>query len=175
MGNKNFLFYIQGLVNDYLGLEAKTGGNSVLKNNEFIEALPLPDAMISAIRENNNDVMYTFFKATGLNEYISKYVTTMIINFISIILVFIIVFIIIICLRGIIEGILDNFSILSYLDSIGGGILGFFIGLIFVWLVVVIIMLFMPDSEFIKQAETAFTKVLIIDYNVILNMIFKIF
>jgi uncharacterized membrane protein required for colicin V production len=175
VGNEKFFEAAQSLVKKYLGFSGASPEGTTIQNNTFIESLPLPDILIDAIKENNNGVMHSLFNSSSLEGYISKYVASLVMNVIAMLVVFLISYGIIITLRNILESLTENLILLKLLDSACGGVLGFFQGLILIWVIVVVVIFFVPNTAFAQQLDDSFTRVITLDKNIILNMALKTF
>ena len=101
---------------------------------EVINELQLPETLKSTILDNNNSEMYAALEATGIYEYIAKSIAVVILNAIVFLGLMIISRVFFYSLGKAMQG-LSKLPIVHSIDKIGGGFLGAMKGLIFIWII----------------------------------------
>lgn len=114
-------------------LEIKKEEDGVADQVKAIDQLELPKSLKNALVENNNADVYKVLVVNKFEQYVSRYLAAIIINGICFLLVFAIVMIL---LQAIYKA-LDLFSklpIINGLNKTAGLFVGFFKGLIVIWI-----------------------------------------
>lgn len=107
----------------------------------FIMSLPVPRELQEILIKNNNEEGYHKLVAETFGEYLSNSAAQLAVNVISLILTVLAVGIVIRILEGFLDGIF-SLPVLSLLNRAGGALLGAVQGLLFVWIVFLVLMLF---------------------------------
>ncbi len=136
---------ITGLVEDKIEESADR-----MEQERFIKSLPLPEELQEILIRNNNEEGYHKLVAETFGEYLSNSAAQLAVNMISLILTFLIVGIVIRILEGFLDGIF-SLPVLSLLNRLGGAVLGGIQGILFVWIVFLVLMLFF-DTQWLKAA-----------------------
>ena len=110
-----------------------------------IEKLNLPQNMKSALIENNNNEMYQLLGVQAFADYIGGYLANKILNSIGFVVLFAIVHL---AIRLIVRwlDIIAKLPILSGINKITGALLGGIQGLVFIWLICILITAFSGTS-----------------------------
>lgn len=112
---------------------------------EFIDELPLPDSMKKMLAENNNTETYMQLAAENFADYLSEYVAYGIINGIGYILAFVITIIIVKMILYAVD-ILTELPVVGTLNRTGGMLLGLVQGLLWIWVIFLVITLLCNTS-----------------------------
>lgn len=108
---------------------------------QFIESLPLPEGIREKLVENNNAKGYEHFLAESFAEYISHSIASVALGIIGLILTFLVVSVILHLVSGLLNGIF-SLPILSFINRVGGAVLGGVQGLFVVWIIFLVLSLF---------------------------------
>ncbi len=109
--------------------------------SRFIESLPLPEGIREKLLENNNAEGYSHFLAESFGEYISHSIASVALGIIGLILTFIVVSVILHLISGLLNGIF-SLPVLSFINRVGGAVLGAVQGLFIVWIIFLVLSLF---------------------------------
>lgn len=104
----------------------------------FIDRLDLPDILRENLQKNNNAETYTELSVNTLTEYVSGYLAETIINGLSYVLAYVISAVmirLIVCVLNLIAGL----PVLKTANKLTGGAVGFFKGLVIVWIAFLIL------------------------------------
>lgn len=126
-----------------VGLDDKIesfGGEIAEKSAEriVIESLELPEQLKRLLLENNNGEVYHMMGVELFRDYVSGYLADMIVRIVVFILLFLIVFILLHVVVIWLD-LIARLPILSGLNKIAGAILGLAEGMIFVWILCLIL------------------------------------
>lgn len=138
-----------------------------------INSLTLPEALKGLLVDNNNSVIYNLLGVNSLQEYIAGYIANIILNIVISILVFLIILIIIKAAAGTLQ-IAVNLPVIKQVNSIGGGILGLFWGVVFIWVVMALSTLFIATPVFadiIGALDNSIIGRTLYDNNLIMNVL----
>ena len=113
----------------------------VLRNNEIINSLPLPQSLRDMLYEGNSPDMFELLRVNTIEEYVSAFFANIIINVISLVLVFLLVLLILHFVGRALK-IIDYIPVISTFNRAGGLIAGALIGAGIVWLGVTLLMMF---------------------------------
>ena len=104
----------------------------------IIENLNLPQNVKSALIENNNHEVYEFLGVNAFADYIGNYLADMILNSVGFVLMFAIVYLLIkLVVRWL--DLIARLPILSGMNKIAGALLGGVQGLIFLWILCLVL------------------------------------
>lgn len=109
--------------------------------NSFIEEMPLPEIVREKLVENNNSETYQSLAVESFAGYLSKYIAAGIMNGITFLLSFVSVWILMKILLCAVDRITD-LPVIGGLNRIGGMLLGTAQGVIWLWVIFLIITLF---------------------------------
>lgn len=154
----------------HIDTPASAAGDSI------INSLSLPEFLKSSLIANNNNVVYNILDATGIKEYISGYISNICINIISMILVgagLIIIFKVII---GMLD-IVTHLPVISTFNRLGGLAVGFCEGVLVIWLLFVVAVLFCSGDKlqwFYTSLPQSKIASILFEKNILMYMILKI-
>lgn len=112
---------------------------------EFIGELPLPEAMKEKLVENNNTEVYRQLAVESFADYLSGYVAYGIVNGIAFVVSFIITIIIVKLILYAVD-ILTELPVVGTLNRVGGAVLGLAQGVLWMWVVFLVITLMCNTS-----------------------------
>lgn len=164
--------FLRETIYTVMGLDSisATGGSSQIT---AINALTLPESLKTMLIDNNNSVIYDLLNVNSLQEYIAGYIANIILNIVISILVF---FIIKFAMRFVITAlnIAVKLPVVRQLNSLGGGLLGFFWGVVIIWSVMAITTLLIASPVFndlIDAINNSFLGSILYDNNFIMNVL----
>ncbi len=140
---------------------------------DAINALTLPEALKGLLIDNNNSVIYDLLGVNSLQEYIAGYIANIILNIVISILVFAVILVIIKVAAGTLQ-LAVKLPVIKQVNGIGGGILGLFWGVVFVWVIMALSTLFIATPVFADIIEAVDNSILgriLYDNNVIMNVL----
>ena len=146
------------------------------QSNDYINSLSIPDFLKESLISNNNPVVYGILDATGINDYISGYVASMILNILSMIVVavgLIIIFKLVLVLLDVVT----KLPVIHGINSAGGLIVGLLEGVLIVWVIFVVAVLFVSGDKltwFYDALENSKIALALFNSNVLLKMILRI-
>ena len=111
------------------------------QQEEIIRQLPLPDGMKELLLENNNEEGYRSMAAEGFTDYLSGYLAYAVINGIAFVLSFVVTIILIRLILYAVD-ILTDLPVLGGINRAGGIVLGAVQGLLWLWIIFLVIALF---------------------------------
>lgn len=111
------------------------------QQEEIIRQLPLPDGMKELLLENNNEEGYRSMAAEGFADYLSGYLAYAVINGIAFVLSFVVTIILIRLILYAVD-ILTDLPVLGGINRAGGIVLGTVQGLLWLWIIFLVIALF---------------------------------
>lgn len=122
--------------------EASSGSAAVPSvQRTVIESLQLPQNIKDALIENNNSEMYQALGVQAFTDYIGSYLADTVLNSIGFVLLFAAVFLASkIVIRWL--DLISRLPVLSGINKLAGALLGGLEGLVFVWLVCILITAF---------------------------------
>lgn len=138
---------LKDAVADKLGLNVVVNATTQAEQTKFIANLPLPDFLNEMIIENNNSVVHSLLDTHTIADYICGYVA----NFILSIAVAMAMALIIKTVMKIISKSLNLFTklpVIHQLNSLGGGMIGLASGVIIIWLIFMVTMLFVTNTNY---------------------------
>lgn len=143
---------------------------------DMINSLGIPQFLKTGLLENNNDVVYNFLNVSSIEDYIGGYIAMMLINIIVVVAVYLIIGII---FKFVFKSlnIFSRLPVIRTFNKAGGAVLGFFWGVILIWILTAIITLFLTQPQFSFLSEGLATSAIAIKFyetNIILQMINKI-
>ena len=126
------------------------GGNATTQGSEeeqdsIIDSLSLPKVIKETLKENNTPQYYTQLAAKNLSDYVQKYMAGLILSIVSYILTFILI-VSLVALAVAMLNIMTKLPVLHGINRLLGLGLGFFQGLIIVWIGFLIITIFSHTS-----------------------------
>ncbi len=150
-------------------LSAESGSGQI----DAINSLTLPEALKELLIDNNNSVIYDLLGVSNLQEYIAGYIANIILNIIISIVVFIIIIVIIKAVSGALQ-LAVKLPVIKQVNGIGGGILGLFWGVVFVWVIMAISTLFIATpffADIIGAVDNSIIGKILYDNNIIMNVL----
>lgn len=156
-----------------LGLSLDPTQTTKAEQINMITDLNLPDFVTERLIENNNSVVYDLLDVHGIADYICGYIANMIIG---IIVIVILTFVVKLILRAIYRtsDLISKLPIVHQLNYLGGAVLGLVSGLIVVWIVLMVSMIFVTSDSYTVMLDAINNSVLcklLYDNNVIANIL----
>lgn len=128
---------IETYVNDKLG---GISGSAAAAENKFIDSLPITKSMKADLKSGNTLADYVDNGVSNFAEYIGLKLSSLIIRILCYVLLFILIFLVIrLILR--ISNLINHIPVLGGINRILGAVIGFAEGVIFLWIICMIIML----------------------------------
>lgn len=129
---------IQETCTDFVQKQSSDLENEMESSSQFIDGLNLPEILRKNIEKNNNTENYAELSVNTLTEYVSGYLARTIVNGLSYVLAYILATIgirIVVYILNLIAGL----PILKTANKLTGGLLGFVKGLVFIWILFLIL------------------------------------
>ena len=129
---------IQETCTDFVQKQSSDLENEMESSSQFIDGLNLPEILRKNIEKNNNTENYAELSVNTLTEYVSGYLARTIVNGLSYVLAYILATIgirIVVYILNLIAGL----PILKTANKLTGGLVGFVKGLVFIWILVLIL------------------------------------
>lgn len=129
---------IQETCTDFVQKQSSDLENEMESSSQFIDGLNLPEILRKNIEKNNNTENYAELSVNTLTEYVSGYLTRTIVNGLSYVLAYILATIgirIVVYILNLIAGL----PILKTANKLTGGLVGFVKGLVFIWILFLIL------------------------------------
>lgn len=145
--NTSLYEFLKTSIIDNMGLSKLTQDIAFKNSGEFIKSLSVPDFIKNALIANNNSEYYKILKVDAIEDYISGYIANMCLNAISLVSVFFIVFAVMKVLVKVLN-IVSRLPIIKSFNRLGGGLIGFLQGTIFIWFLIAIFVLLFSKSEY---------------------------
>lgn len=139
-----------------------------------IDLLALPRGLKNMLVDNNNSVIYELLGVHDFNNYIAGFIANIILNIVVSVLVFVIILIIIKIAAGAMDIASKKLPVVKNLNSLGGGLLGFAWGIIFIWVLMSVLTIFITTPAFasvVAVIEKSFIGKILYDNNVIMNVL----
>lgn len=130
--------FLQNVAASAFGAETE---NSLNQQIAFIHQLPILEVVKDDLIENNNDVIYQMFQASSFMEYITGYVARFILKMVAFLLALLATNIILRVVEELLE-LFDKLPIMGWANHLGGMVLGFCKGIIYLWIFFAILSLF---------------------------------
>ena len=129
---------IQETCTDFVQKQSSDLENEMESSSQFIDGLDLPEILRKNIEKNNNTENYAELSVNTLTEYVSGYLARTIVNGLSYVLAYILATIgirIVVYILNLIAGL----PILKTANKLTGGLVGFVKGLVFIWILFLIL------------------------------------
>lgn len=129
---------IQETCTDFVQKQSGNLENETESSSQFIDGLNLPEVLRKNIEKNNNTENYAELSVNTLTEYVSGYLARTIVNGLSYVLAYILATIgirIVVYILNLIAGL----PILKTANKLTGGVVGFVKGLVFIWILFLIL------------------------------------
>lgn len=129
---------IQETCTDFVQKQSNDLENEMESSSQFIDGLNLPEILRKNIEKNNNTENYAELSVNTLTEYVSGYLARTIVNGLSYVLAYILATIgirIVVYILNLIAGL----PILKTANKLTGGLVGFVKGLVFIWILFLIL------------------------------------
>lgn len=129
---------IQETCTDFVQKQSSDLENEMESSLQFIDGLNLPEILRKNIEKNNNTENYAELSVNTLTEYVSGYLARTIVNGLSYVLAYILATIgirIVVYILNLIAGL----PILKTANKLTGGLVGFVKGLVFIWILFLIL------------------------------------
>ena len=129
---------IQETCTDFVQKQSSDLENEMESSSQFIDGLNLPEILRKNIEKNNNTENYAELSVNTLTEYVSGYLARTIVNGLSYVLAYILATIgirIVVYILNLIAGL----PILKTANKLTGGLVGFVKGLVFIWIMFLIL------------------------------------
>ena len=154
-----FLRSIDGLfgalttsISQALNLDELVYNMGVAAQTEVIDSLPLPNVFRQALIENNNPVIHMALGVVDFAGYIAAFLAGIVINIISMIIIFVIVFAALTIITNLLN-IISRLPVLNTLNKLLGGVVGGVWGLLLVWLVLGIVVIYFSANGNANMAD----------------------
>ncbi len=147
------------------------GGTGQIK---AIDLLAIPKGLKNMLVDNNNSVIYELLGVHDFKDYIAGFIANIMLNIIVSVLVFIIILIIIKVAAGALDIASKKMPVVKNLNSLGGGVLGFVWGIIFIWVIMSVLTLFVTTPAFgniVDMIERSIIGRILYDNNIIMNVL----
>ena len=129
---------IQETCTDFVQKQSSDLENEMESSSQFIDGFNLPEILRKNIEKNNNTENYAELSVNTLTEYVSGYLARTIVNGLSYVLAYILATIgirIVVYILNLIAGL----PILKTANKLTGGLVGFVKGLVFIWILFLIL------------------------------------
>ena len=129
---------IQETCTDFVQKQSSDLENEMESSSQFIDGLNLPEILRKNIEKNNNTENYAELSVNTLTEYVSGSLARTIVNGLSYVLAYILAtigFRIVVYILNLIAGL----PILKTANKLTGGLVGFVKGLVFIWILFLIL------------------------------------
>ena len=129
---------IQETCTDFVQKQSSDLENETESSSQFNDGLNLPEVLRKNIEKNNNTENYAELSVNTLTEYVSGYLARTIVNGLSYVLAYILATIgirIVVYILNLIAGL----PILKTANKLTGGLVGFVKGLVFIWILFLIL------------------------------------
>ena len=129
---------IQETCTDFVQKQSSDLENEMESSSQFIDGLNLPEILRKNIEKNNNTENYAELSVNTLTEYVSGYLARTVVNGLSYVLAYILATIgirIVVYILNLIAGL----PILKTANKLTGGLVGFVKGLVFIWILFLIL------------------------------------
>ena len=129
---------IQETCTDFVQKQSSDLENETESSSQFIDGLNLPEVLRKNIEKNNNTENYAELSVNTLTEYVSGYLARTIVNGLYYVLAYILATIgirIVVYILNLIAGL----PILKTANKLTGGVVGFVKGLVFIWILFLIL------------------------------------
>ena len=129
---------IQETCTDFVQKQSSDLENEMESSSQFIDGLNLPEILRKNIEKNNNTENYAELSVNTLTEYVSGYLARTIVIGLSYVLAYILATIgirIVVYILNLIAGL----PILKTANKLTGGLVGFVKGLVFIWILFLIL------------------------------------
>ena len=129
---------IQETCTDFVQKQSSDLENEMESSSQFIDGLNLPEILRKNIEKNNNTENYAELSVNTLTEYVSGSLARTIVNGLSYVLAYILATIgirIVVYILNLIAGL----PILKTANKLTGGLVGFVKGLVFIWILFLIL------------------------------------
>ena len=117
------------------------GIGEAVRNNNIINALPLPYQLRQALHNYNTPDMYEILRVRTVEEFIAGFFANIVINVISLLVVFLLVMLILRIVGKALK-IVDRLPVIASVNRIGGLVAGALIGVGVVWLGLTVLTMF---------------------------------
>lgn len=171
---KTFVYEnIMKTVQDKLSFESAVSG---MAQSDVINSLNAPSFIKDALINNNNSVVYDILDVSGVEEYISGFIANVSINILAVVIAFIGIFIVAKLIIRTLDFVSD-LPVLSFFNKSCGLALGLIKGVVFVWLVGIVVTFFYYNESFsniIAMLNASKIALFMYENNYLLFMILKI-
>ncbi len=172
---KSFIYTaVSNAVGKGLGID-NTAAVSQPDRINMINRLPLPDNFKGMLLDNNNSVVYDLLNANSVSDYISGFIANIIINILIGVLVFIIIFIGIKLIINTLQ-LAVKIPVLKQINALGGALLGLMLGVLTIWCIMTIMVLFIATPIFgtvINNIDNSILGKILYDNNIIMDFLLK--
>lgn len=152
------------------------GAVSGVAQSDIFNSLNAPSFIKEALINNNNSVVYDILDVSGVEEYISGFIANVSVNILSVVIAFIGIFIV----AKLIIRTLDfaaDLPVLSFFNKSCGLALGLVKGVVFVWLIGIVLTFFYYNESFsdvVAMLNASKIALFMYENNYLLFMILKI-
>ena len=146
------------------------------QENKVLDKLPIPEVLTGLLKDNNNSSVYEKLGVDTLTGYVSAYLANMIMTAIAYVVTFIIALIVLKIIFHFLH-LVTRIPGLKQLNSVAGGILALVQGLIFLWILCLVLTAFSNTDWGIQMMgmikESSFLS-LIYNHNLLLQLLMEI-
>lgn len=137
--NKTIYNTINNKVTETLQIDTKA--KTASEQQAYIDSLPVPQKIKTALGENNNKKVYELMDTSKFEDYISGYLTGVILKAISFVLLFMVTLILVRVLASALD-IVSKLPVLNSLNKLGGVAVGLLHGLVVLWVLCVVLTIY---------------------------------
>lgn len=163
----------EGLFQEKIGEKLEESTSSQVS---FIEELPIPENIKRKLTENNNGETYQQMAVNNFSEYLARYMATGIMNGITFLIAFIMVMIVMKIILYAVD-LLTELPVIGGCNRIGGALLGFIQGMLWIWVIFLGVALFydtQPGRYLMETIQGDPVLLWIYDRNYLVQMIMGI-
>lgn len=158
-------------------MEGRTDLQSITGQVSYIEELPLPQTVKEKLTENNNTEIYKRLAVETFADYLGKYISYAIINGICFLISFVVATILMYMILHALD-MLTSLPVIGTLNRIGGTSIGCAQGLLWIWVIFLIITILCDTQVGIYlQGQIQADPILawMYDHNLLMEVILRIF
>lgn len=170
--------FLKARITDFLKLKESVDGTSLMsgidKTAEGTKSML--NYFFDHILANDNNEIYKLFNVSTFGEYVSSYIANILINIISVLIVYIAVGVIISFIFKFTK-VLVKLPVVKQLNYVAGVIGGLIQGTLVTWILVIILMFFALQGEFVEIYNMVLTSkiaICFVKYNLFARVIFNV-
>lgn len=143
----------------------------------LIKKMGLPDFLAEGLAENNNASVYQYLDVTTFTDYVTDYLAVAVVNGVSFLMSFLLATLLIRMITYALN-IISRLPVISGINRIAGGIVGILKGLLFIWIVLLVITVFCnteTGQQILAMAEKDYILNFLYEKDVFVNIFMSIF